>query len=184
MRVTGERPARAGGQKGTTLLDLAIGIMLVVVTVGAVTSSLTAGHSMNRVNRERSKALGIAEGVLERLRSEDFEEIFARYNATTADDPVAGASPGAGFAVEGLAPLENDPDGLVGRIEFPGDGLVLREDFVDRELGTPRDLNGDGAQDALDHAGDYLVLPVRVSAVWTGSGGMKRVDLVTTLTRP
>lgn len=158
--------------------------MLVIVTVGAVTSALTSGYSLNRANRERSKALGIAEGVLERLRSETFEEAFARYNATAADDPLGGSSPGAGFAVEGLQALDGDADGLAGEIEFPGDGLQLREDVTDRELGMPRDLSGDGAEDALDHAGDYVVLPVRVSIIWTGAGGDKRVDLVTTLCRP
>jgi hypothetical protein len=181
--MLGRSARRTGCRRGTTLLDLSIGIMLVIVTVGAVTTALTSGYALNRANRERSKALGIAEGVLERVRSEDFEEVFARYNATAADDPVGGVSPGACFGVEGLQALAGDADGLAGAIEFPGVGLVLREDFVDRDLGLPRDLNGDGAQDALDHGGDYLVLPVRVSIVWTGAGGDKRVDLVTTLCR-
>lgn len=183
-RGNGRRGTRCvHGRRGTTLLDLTIGIMLVIVTVGAVSSSLSSGYSLNRANRERSKALGIAEGVLERIRAEPFEEIFARYNATNADDPGTGASPGAAFAVEGLRPVDGDPDGFVGAVEFPGDGLVLREDVVDRELGMPRDLNSDGIEDALDHAADYLVLPVRVSIVWQGAGGEKRVELVTTLCR-
>ncbi len=172
---------RLGRRTGATLLDLTIGVMLAVVTVGAVVSSLTSGYSLNRANRERGLALGVAEGVLERLRSETFDEIFARFDQTIVDDPASGSSPGAGFAVQGLTALEGDADGLPGEIAFPGDGSTLREDQVDRELGTPLDLDGDGAIDALDHATDYRLLPVRVSVVWSGASGAQRVDLVTTL---
>lgn len=183
MGGRGTRSRGTGGRTGTTLLDLTIGIMLVIVTAGAVVSSLTSGYSLSRSNRERGRALAGAEAVLEALRAETFEEIFSRYNATDADDPVAGSSPGSAFDVEGLVAVPGDADGRVGEIEFPGGGVVLREDAVDAELGMPRDLNGDLAEDALDHAADYLVLPVRVSVAWTGAGGEKRVELTTTVCR-
>ena len=108
-------------------------------------------------------------------------EVFARYNATAADDPTSGDSPGAAFDVVGLAPLPGDPDGRVGSIEFPGDGIELREDDVDRDLGMPRDLNGDGILDASDHALDYLLLPVRVTVSFAGQGGPRTISFVTYL---
>ena len=168
---------------GYTLLDLIVGIMILVIAVGAVSTSLTSGFSLNRSNSERAIAIQFAEGVLERIRATEFEEIYARYNATAADDPADGISPGASFTVQGLRPVEGDPDGIVGEVRFPGDGTLLLEDEVDRNLGLPRDLNADGVVDGLDHSGDYAVLPVQVSVSWRGANGPHRVDLFFSVAR-
>ena len=45
------------------------------------------------------------------------------------------------------------------------------------QLGTPRDLNGDGDVDQEDHSGDYQLLPVVVRVRWAGSSGFERVEL-------
>ena len=173
---------KRGQRSGYSMLDLAIGIMIVVVAVGSVSSSLTSGFSLNRSNRERSRAAEHADRIIEGLLATDFEEVFARYNATAADDPVDGVSPGATFDVPGLTPQNGDADGIVGEIDFPGDGVSLREDTVDRGLGMPRDLNGDG--DELDDAAaDYLVLPVRLRVAWQSTGGPQQIELVTTVAR-
>lgn len=55
----------------------------------------------------------------------------------------------------------------------------LREDFVDDELGMPRDLNGDSVVDDEDHGGDYLILPVRVRLRWDGVFGERTMDVFT-----
>jgi hypothetical protein len=121
--------------------------------------------------------------MIEELKSTAFDEVFARYNATTADDPAAGTSPGDDFAVAGLDPRKDDADGFVGSIEFPGTGTTLREDVQDAELGMPRDLNGDGPPlDADDHADDYRILPVRIVIRWSGQNGARTFQLVTVLT--
>jgi hypothetical protein len=91
-------------------------------------------------------------------------------------------SPGNSFAVHGLSPQSGDADGCAGAIQFPGNGLKLREDGSDAELGMPRDLDGDGLTDATDHAGDYRLLPVRVVISWHGKTGNSSLELVTVLT--
>jgi hypothetical protein len=47
----------------------------------------------------------------------------------------------------------------------------------------PRDLNGDGVIDALNHADDYLILPVTLRLEWRGAAGNARQDYHTVLTR-
>ena len=81
----------------------------------------------------------------------------------------------------GVSPRVGDPDGMAGEVIFPGGGFVLREDVTDRQLGMPRDLNGDGAWDGVNHADDYTVLPVAVRVRWTGAGGPQNLFFVTTL---
>lgn len=56
---------------------------------------------------------------------------------------------------------------------------TLREDFIDVRLGLPRDLNGDSLIDDLDHAEDYIVLPVHVEVVWRGKFGPRRFSIFT-----
>jgi hypothetical protein len=56
---------------------------------------------------------------------------------------------------------------------------VLREDYVDPRFGMPRDLNGDSLIDDLDHATDYIVLPVHVQIRWRGSFGPRQHDVYT-----
>ena len=85
--------------------------------------------------------------------------------------------------MRGLEPLRDDPDGRVGEVVFPGDGVVLREDQNDRLLGMPRDLDLDDKTDAADHAANYRVLPVLVRVRWRGPGGVQQIQLVGTLAR-
>lgn len=119
---------------------------------------------------------------IEALRDQPFDEVFTRFNDTAADDP-AGAQ-GSHFQVERLTLRTDDGDGFAGRVLFPtpaGSPGVLRENLPDPRFGTPRDLNGDGNVDALDHALDYRVLPVVVRVDWRGAGGNSFVELKTLL---
>jgi len=180
-KIREERTAANAVRGGYALVELAVAVMVVTITLGAVCSSLLTTVSLSRTNHQTTVGLDAARSRIEAMRGEVFEEIFLRYNATTADDPAFGASPGSTFDVRGLTVRNVDPDGFVGQIAFPGDGVTLREDWNDPELGMPRDLNGDGVIDGLDHAGDYTVLPVRVTLQWLGPGTSQRVDVVTTL---
>jgi len=130
---------------------------------------------------------------MEGLQAEDLSQVFARYNSYPGDDPGGvGTAPGSGFAVKGLTPRASDTDGMVGSVVFPGSVAAfvlpgalsthqLREDTIDPLLGMPRDLNNDGVIDALDHADDYRILPVRVRLDWRGPGGGSAFEVRTIL---
>ncbi len=101
------------------------------------------------------------------------EQIHAM-DATTVFTTFIGAP---NFDVTGLGAVADDADGLVGEILFPSVGGELREDVVDASLGMPRDLNGDGAIDALNHADDYIILPITIRIRWMGVSGRQTADL-------
>jgi hypothetical protein len=166
------------------MLEVLLAIIVFTMAAGAVTTTIAQAFSLGRSSEESGTAMDACLSTLEDLRAEPvFEEVFLRYNANLLDNPVAGLSPGDDFAAGPLLPLPSDPDAFVGSIQFPGDGIQLLENVFDPELGMPRDLNGDGAIDAIDHWDDYQILPVRVRVAWVGKGGRQRVDLVTTLSR-
>ena len=180
--VRGWRTPRAGERRargGHTLFELTLAVMFMTFSMGAIVSSLTGSMSLSRANHETSLALDAAQSTLEEIRSTEFSEIFARYNADPGDDPV-GTTTSMSFAVAGLDAQRNDPDGLVGRVTFPGDGVTLRENVFNVEMGMPRDLNGDG--DSLDDASlDYTIIPVQVTVEWEGAGGNQSLELHTTI---
>jgi len=156
-----------------------LGLMILTVGAGGSLTSVIASMRVGQINRETALAQLAARGAMEALLLTDFEEVFASYNETAADDGgLAQPAIGANFAIAGLSPQEGDPDGLPGRVVFPLMGGVpreqLREDVFDPFLGMPHDLNGDGAIDALDHSLDYVILPVRVVVEWKGAGGVER----------
>ena len=171
-----------GKRGGFTLLETIIAVAAMAVVFGAMTSTLVTSNVLVQSNQETAIAMDAAASTLAELRATAFATAFATFNRIPDDDPGGvGTAPGAAFDVPGLAPQAGDPDGRVGLVLFPGNGTELREDAVDAAIGMPRDLDGDGAIDALNHAGDYLVLPVRVRVEWTGRGGSREVELVMTL---
>src|SRR4029077_3113943 len=98
------------------------------------------------------------------------------------DDPGGPATaPGANFAVTGLSTVPGDADGMVGEYIFPtelvGGVAQLREDVVDARFGMPRDPDGDGDVDSIDHSGNYRILPVRVRLRWKGMNGVRVLEL-------
>ena len=168
-------------RRGAALLETLFGVMVLMVGLGAGVLALLSAMSLARAARERSHALQGAESAVEALMSENFREVFARYNATNLDDPdpLTGPSPGDRFDVEGLTPVAGEPS--VGRILFPSDDASLFEDVFDDALGMPRDLTLDGTIDDQDHAADYRILPAIVSVRWRGVLGEEEVRLATTL---
>jgi hypothetical protein len=164
---------------------LLITVTILLIALKMTVQTLTSVNKLSPVNRETAIATTVALSKLEELRSVPFDEIFARYNDLDADDPGGvGTAAGGDFAVPFLEPRAGDPDGLVGRIDFPTVGDELREDVVDRDLGMPRDLDGDGAEDTDDHAGDYAILPVRVRIEWTGRSGDRSIVMYTSYVSP
>lgn len=179
MAHTFPRPRRPND--GFSLVEVMIALSVLSIAAGALVTELLTVHSLDAIQAERQTALDAVISQVEALHAVDPEVAFVRFNATQADDPVGVACPGNGFAVPGLTAQEGDADGWAGSIVFPGDAIQLREDAVDDALGTPRDLNLDGAVDGADHAADYEVLPVRVRVDWTGRGGDQSLEVVTTL---
>jgi len=163
------------------LVELTVALMVATLAAGAIASTVTSSIGLSRTNRERGIANDAANVIAQQLRSTDFTEVFVRYNATNADDPAVGVSPGSAFDVAGLRPTANDADGRVGEIIFPGDGVELWEDVTDRWLGMPRDLNGDGDVLPGDRASFYRILPVRVRVTWQGTTSSHTIELVTVL---
>jgi hypothetical protein len=151
---------------------------MAVLVVGLLGFLQSIVYAMNlaRAQRQIDVASEAGRQAMETLRATTFSQVFKLYNGDPNDDPGgAGTGPGPNIVVAGLQPLPGDPDGEVGEIVFPiaaVAGVVqLRENVVDADLGTPRDLNGDDAIDAADHADDYRVLPVVVRFDWLGANG-------------
>jgi hypothetical protein len=182
-RTTAGRERRRERRRGGSLVELLGALTLLTVGLNASLGGMVHSTRQQQGVREASVAMDAIETVLEQLQAVPFEEVFARFNARQDDDVGGGliGSPGAGFDAPPLQARPDSPNGRVGRIEFPGNGLSLREDAVDPGLGMPRDLDGDGVVDGEDHAGSYRILPVRVVVEWQGSSGPQRQAVTTTL---
>jgi len=164
------------------VVTLVLGIAFMIFT------STVAGVTRQRmINREIVIASNEARNMVERMRNEEFADVFALFNADPLDDPGgAGTAPGNSFAVDGIQVEAGDPDGFAGEIVFPTIEVVpgtfeLREDVVDAELGMPRDLNGDSIIKVDDRSGDYILLPVVVRVRWTGNGGPRQYETISML---
>ncbi|MFN0009123.1 MAG: hypothetical protein ACKVXR_14565 [Planctomycetota bacterium] len=160
------------------MLEVAIGTVVLTMGISAVLSVIIKYSRMSRVNAESTVAQQAARQMLERMQETNFAQVFATYNTRTADDPGGvGTAPGRNFQVPGLQPQRTDADGFPGEINFPVSGTQLLENVVDAALGMPRDLNGNGATDALDHALDYVLLPVAITIRWRGASGNRAITV-------
>jgi type II secretory pathway pseudopilin PulG len=169
-------------RRGFSLVELLTGITILVFGIGALVSLVATTTAASRLNRETALALSAAQGTLERMRGEPFEQLFARYNQDASDDPAGpGSAPGADSAVPGLDPQPGDADGMALEIVLPAVGPELFEDEAVALFSLPRDLDMDGTVDAADHAGDYRVLPVLVRVSWRGRTGSRTIQLLTTI---
>jgi len=200
------------GQRGFTLLELMVAVVIVVVALFGLLLTLHYGSVLNETAPELQLAHQGAREALEAVRAYEFEFIYTSFNRDIYDDPNGAASAenfifplnreiplelgyltamhdgiGNNFLVEGLQPLPDDPDGVVGAILFPeattGDGhVVLSEQGQDVFMGPARDLNGNGTTDDLDVSADYILLPVAAVVQWQDAlGGAREVRLDTVL---
>lgn len=187
MGASRHESARGRTRGGFTLIELMLVMSVLMVALLLLSRSLGTAMRLTDVNRETALAADGARQMIELMRgNEDFSQVFALYNDDPDDDPgLPGSAPGAGFAVNGLDPVDGDPDGLVGEIRFPtvlgAGGLELREDVLDESLGMPRDLDGNGAVDAVDHGDDYRLLPVSLTLRWKGVTGVRSLEVQTLL---
>jgi len=175
------RPAR--GRAGFSLVEVLIAAVILAVAITGISGSILSAMALNRVNRDTALAQQAARRAMEELSGVPFAEVFACYNANAGDDlGLTVPARGPNFAVAGLDVQDGDADGFCGRVLFPTTTVAgweqLREDVADAGLGMPRDLNGDGnPPDGLDHANDYVLLPVRVRVEWRGVSGPRQIEL-------
>jgi prepilin-type N-terminal cleavage/methylation domain-containing protein len=174
------RSLRSCARSGLTLLELMMVLVVLTVAVSMLASSMGSAAKLAPVQRENALAAEAARRTFETMRSQPFELVFALYNGDSSDDPGgAGSAPGSGFEIEGLAPAADDADGLPGEVLFPTQAPPLLENGTWLELGLPRDLDLDGEVDAVDHSGDYRILPVEVRIRWRGPNGTRQMSLYT-----
>jgi len=165
-----------------TMVELMISIVILTLCCGMLTSTLSATSLHRTTNRERAIAVEAARGVVEDMHNWTFGAVFTSYNDDPSDDPDGpGTAPGKDFAVEGLDPAPDDPDGFVGEVILPTEASPLLESVDNAALGMPRDLNGDLIIDQADHTLDHIVLPVRIRLRWDGKAGIRTFELQTML---
>ena len=172
-------------RRGLTLVEVVCALAVLLIGVLGFSQAVVSALQANVTVRESTLATQAARRQLETIQATGFGQAFAIFNADPTDDPGGiGTSPGAGFAVRGLQAVPGDADGFAGEILFPtaaGAPGILRENAGDPALGMPRDLDGDGVVDGVDHADDYQLLPVVVRVTWRGTRGRGRVELKTLL---
>ena len=111
---------------GWSLVELVVATAILVVVLVGFSFGLASSTALGRADREQVLVQESARAVLEGLRTVDFKEVFARYNADPGDDPDTGPSPGAAFDVPGLNPVPGDADGRVGCTDPVGGWPDLR----------------------------------------------------------
>ncbi len=161
-------------------MELMVAVLIMTVSVYLLSSTITAAIAHTAIKRERASAVEAAMNILERMRSERFDQLFASYNSVADDDPGGvGTAPGSNFAVVGLSAWDDDADARAGEVLLPSNSAVLREDTENRVLSMPRDLNADLMIDDQDHARDYVVLPVTIRVAWQGKAGRRSFEMST-----
>ncbi|MBI5363196.1 MAG: type II secretion system protein [Planctomycetes bacterium] len=169
---------RLRARVGITLVEIIVVIAIMTISMAMYAQTISSASRLDPVANETMLAAEGARLTLERMRAEDFDKVFALYNADPTDDPGGpGTAPGNTFTIDGLLP--STTGGVVGRIDFPIVNGAPRETFVDEMLGLPRDLNCDGFVDGNSRALDYAILPFRVHVEWaskTGRQGKRSLD--------
>jgi hypothetical protein len=167
MNRTSVTPRPARGDAGLALVEILVALSLLAIGFLSLVATLAQNARLQRITHEKHLAVVGAESILEDLRRADFRSVVTEFGS--------GASPGPNFDLVGLAARPGDVDGRVGRISFILDETAA--DTVAKQLGLPRDLNGDG--DALDTSvkADYRMLPVRIEVEWSGAGGDSRIEI-------
>ncbi len=158
-------------RRGATLIEVLVVVTILTVGTGFLADTLISISRLNPVREQTDLSVRTGRAMAEQLRATPHDEVFATYDADPVNDPNGpGTAPGSHFDVEGLSAQEGDADGRVGRIVLPVIGSELREDLVDAALGFPRDINGDGVVDNLDHSTDYTLLPLAIELAWQANG--------------
>ena len=163
---------RRSGEAGISLIETLVVLGSVTITIlGILTAHVTAAQ-LNRTNHETTLASEAIRSRMETIAASTPDTVIAAYGSGTA--------PGPTFT---LATLGANSAGQRGTVEMPLSGGILRENVTNSALGMPKDLNGDGVIDSLDHTADWKILPVLVRLRWNGVNGDREMRLATVLYR-
>jgi hypothetical protein len=163
------------------MIEALIVLASVTITIlGILTAHVTAAQ-LNRTNHETAIASETVRSRMEQVSAADVAQVITLYDTNAANDPGgSGTAPGATFTV---ASLSANSSGQAGSVEMPIASGQLREDTNNPNLGMPKDLNGDGTIDSLDHSADWKILPICVRLRWKGVNGDRDLRLATVLYR-
>ncbi len=172
------RPVRR--RAGLSIIEVTLVMVVLTVAMGLFTSTVNSTSRQRAAKRQAVIASEGARRILEVMRSQNFQQIFALYNNSIVDDPGGpGTAPGPHFSVPGLTAQSGDADGFVGQVRFAWPGPAISEQAVDETLGFPRDISGNDTVDAANHATDYILLPVEVRLQWGGPAGDRSLSVFT-----
>lgn len=173
-----------GRSSGLSLVELLIVLVVLTISVGMLTSTVTSTSHVAPLQRENALASEAARTVFETMRTQPFEQLFALYNEDPSDDPDGpGSAPGPWIQVQGLIPADVAAP-AVGRIRFPTIDGQLRQDVEDVLLGMPRDLTGNGEVNDQNVADRYIILPVEIELEWQSTVGPRSLRLHTMFIAP
>jgi len=100
-------PVQRKRQRGTTLVEVAIALPIILVGLALLTQSLVQEGRLRRSQSETMAAADGAQAALERVRNEPFRDVLRIFNDDPFDDPLGpGTALGARFDVPGLQPVE------------------------------------------------------------------------------
>lgn len=158
--------------RGFTLIELAIATSILMIGIVSVLSASSQMHALRQVNRERTLAQNAVRSISERIHaaSQGFSDDPTTWGAELLALYGPGGTSGDTFEVLGLAEAEEGEP--VGRIVIVTDERSTDAE-LGRDLGMPRDLNGDGDASDADVSASARILPVTLTLRWRGENGQQ-----------
>ncbi len=157
---------------------MCVSLVILVVAVGGLLAVVFSALRLSQSNESTRAADQAVRAILEGLNTLPFEEAYAAFNSDNADDPPSKAAFQALLRVNDPVLADQKGRAATARVLLPAE---MREDLVDPAFGLPRDLDGDGGLDSLDHSGDYRLLPLRVRLEWNAASGSQVLEVATLL---
>jgi prepilin-type N-terminal cleavage/methylation domain-containing protein len=178
---------RPNDRRGFSLIEVMIAMVVLVLAILGLAEAMVYSTRLSQSARYQTLAMNAARQKIEEMRNcpNGFRGIFNMYGAAGANST---------FTVSGLP--ADPPGAAAGQIVFNVNAAnQLVESAVDSTFGAlmgftvdyngdgvgDLDLDGDGAIDAADHAGDYIVLPVLIRVTWRDAFGNRTYDYATQL---
>jgi hypothetical protein len=172
--------------RGVALFDVLVSVSVLSIAILGLLTTIPGTANLEANIAARERVFTYLSQTWEELYSSSVHDGFARYNDLDDDDPEGpGTAIGSSFDVPEYEPVE--PGGRVARIEFPpyvvdsDAGVLVDETRVDKGLGMPRDLNGDGVLSPTVPLEEIRILPARIVMEWRGAGGRQRVEAIVIL---
>ena len=73
---------------GMTLVEIMIAVAVVALALLGIMSAVSAATTLQETSREKAVAYMAARELLESMRSDNFADLYSRYNNTSQDDPI------------------------------------------------------------------------------------------------